>query len=337
MNLLTNVKNVATVVANSPKTPKALLIFGGVAIIGGTVWACVQTAKADKIVDDFKETIDDIKGMKEDGVFVDDDGNEQEYSQKSYTHDMIWAYGGFAKDMAIHYSGPVACLVGGITAIGMGYKLQINKILKLQGEIMSLNNEIVTLGAVAANAEENFRKYRDNVIADGGEELDEKYMHGVKTLKDVDVDIVDPDTGEIRRTHQKKFDCVEDISLIASPWAIFLDECDFYTGDPNTDKIQLERVMNIAQTELSTRKWYTMQEIYDLCGVTKKLNDKTQMSSRVHGWVEGYGEDFINIKMVPRYIGGEGRFKNRILIDFNCYHTRIDEIVEQGRFNKAAA
>ena len=175
MSLLTNVKNVATVVANSPKTPKALLIFGGVAIIGGTVWACVQTAKADKIVDDFKETIDDIKGMKEDGVFVDDDGNEQEYSQKSYTHDMIWAYGGFAKDMAIHYAGPVACLVGGITAIGMGYKLQINKILKLQGEIMSLNNEIVTLGAVAANAEENFRKYRDNVIADGGEELDEKY------------------------------------------------------------------------------------------------------------------------------------------------------------------
>ena len=337
MNLMSNVKNVATVVANSPKTPKALLIFGAAAIVGGTVWACVQTAKADKIVDDFKETIDDIKDMKEEGVFTDDNGNEHEYTQKAYNHDMIWAYGGVVKDFAIHYAGPVACLIGGITAIGMGYKLQINKILKLQGEIMSLNNEVVTLSAAAYNAEESLRKYRDNVIADGGQELDDKYMYGIKTLKDADVDIVDEETGEIRRTHQKKFDCVEDISLIASEWAIFLDECDFYTGDPNTDKIQLERVMNIAQTELSTRKWYTMQEIYDLCGVTKKLNDRTQMSSRVHGWVEGYGEDFIDIKMVPRHVGSEGRFKNRILIDFNCYHTRIDEIVQQGRFNKDAA
>lgn len=337
MSLLTTLKSGATIVANSPKTPKVLLIGGVVAIVGGTVWACVQTAKADKIVDNFKETIDDIKDMKEDGYFVDDNDEEHEYTQKAYTHDMIWAYGGFAKDMAIHYAGPVACLVGGITAIGMGYKLQINKILKLQGEIMSLNNEIVTLGAVAANAEESFRKYRDNVIADGGEELDERYMHGVKTLKDADIDIVDADTGEIKSTHQKKFDVVEDVSLIASPWAIFLDECDFFTGDENTDKIQLERVMNIAQAEFSSRGWYTMQEIYDLCGVTKKLNDRTQMSSRVHGWVEGYGEDFISIKVVPRYIGAEGRYKNRFLIDFNCYHTRIDEIVEQGRFNRAAA
>lgn len=326
----------ASKVMSSPKTPKALLIGGVAVLVGGTVYACVQTVKSEKIVDNFKETVDNIKETKEKGTFTDTAGESYNYDEKMYKHDMIWAYGNLVKDCAIHFAGPVACIAVGTIMISGCYKLQMKQILKLQDEIVNLNNEIVTLGAVAYNAEETLRRYRKNVVDAEGEEADTRYMSGISSVKDVDIDIVDPETGEIRTKHiNKKIDVIKDVSLIASQYAVFMDETDYFTKDPNTNLIQTERARNLAQVDYDAQGFITLYEIYTKMGVINKLSPRQIMASHKCGWVKGHGTDEIIFKLVPTYVGSESRFRDRVLIDFNCM-GRIDDIVESGRYERAA-
>lgn len=326
MNLLTKVKDVAKVVVESPKTPKALLIGGVVTIVGGTVWACVQTVKAEPILDNFKETVDNIKDMKEEGSFKAENGEVVPYDEKAYKHDMIWAYGNVVKDFVINYAGPTAVVALGTLMIGGSYKIQMHQILKLQDEVLQLKNDLAAATAYIYTTEESFRKYRENVRRDVGEELDEKYMYGVETLKDADVELVDPDTGEIRSKKVKKFDCIRDVSLIASQYAVLSDRCGALTGDINTDMIIVDQINGWMQKEMAKRKWVSLYDVYQELKCIDNLDDKQVIASHQCGWVEGYGDDIPRIKVALKHIGSENRFANRLILDFNCY-GRITDIV----------
>ena len=52
-------------VKNAKHTPKVMLIAGVTAIVGGGVWACVQTLKLEDKVDEAKESIDHIKELRD--------------------------------------------------------------------------------------------------------------------------------------------------------------------------------------------------------------------------------------------------------------------------------
>lgn len=325
MNVLAKVKDVAKVVIESPKTPKALLIGGVVTIVGGTVWACVQTVKAEPILDNFKETVDNIKDMKEEGSFKAESGEIVLYDEKAYKHDLIWAYGNVVKDFAINYVGPTAVVALGTLMIGGGYKIQMRQILKLQDEVLHLKNDLAAATAYIYTTEESFRKYRENVRRDGGEELDEKYMLGTETLKDVDVDFVDPETGEIRTKHVKKFDCIQDINLIASQYAILGDRCGALTRDSNTNTLLIENINGWMERMILQRGWLSLYDVYKELAAIDNLDDKQVMMAHQCGWVLGYG-DMPRIKLALKYIGSENKFPEKTILDFNCY-GRITDIV----------
>lgn len=319
MSISSKIKSVVDVIIESPKTPKVLLIGGVATIIGGTVWACVQTVKSEPIIDNFKETVDNIKDLKEEGSFTADNGEVVPYDDKAYKHDLIWAYGSLLKDFAISYAGPTSAIALGTIMIGGSYRLQLHHILKLQNEIISLKNDLITATAVAYNAEESLRKYRANVIKDGGEELDEKYMYGVETLKDADIELVDPDTGEIRSKHVKKFDCIQDVSLIASQYAVLSDRCGALTGDVNTDLIIVDQINGWMQKEMAKRDWVSLYDVYQELKAVDNLDDKQVIASHQCGWVAGYGDDVPRIKVALKHVGSENRFSQKLILDFNCY------------------
>lgn len=168
-----------------------ILTYGGLAaMIGGTVVACRQTPKAVMILDETKrqliaieQTHDEAEEHNGQVAKYDEQGNLTmiSYSKKDYQKDLTIAHVNNVKDLAKTYAVPAVMILGGAACILGGHG-----ILRRRNAVA-----IATLGSVM----EGFNKYRQNVIADQGEDADKKYRFGLPAPKTFET--VNVETGEI--------------------------------------------------------------------------------------------------------------------------------------------
>lgn len=163
----------------SKRSPEILMVLGAASIVAGVVTACRSTLKVEKVVDDHKDTLDEIKALPELINPVED----VEYPEEVNKKDLAKLYLHTGLEFAKLYALPVGLTVGGIVMLVTA----TNKYKKRY------------LGAVAAynGVAEAFKKYRQHVIEDAGAEKDHEYLFGKGKKKTIEMKTCNENGDEV--------------------------------------------------------------------------------------------------------------------------------------------
>lgn len=312
-NMTRSVGQAMTKVKNAKGTPKVLLITGVATIVASGIYACVQTLKVEEKIDEAKESIDHVKELKEDGEFVvnTETGETAEYTPALYRKDMFYAWSSGIWSIAKLYIPSVIGTTIGVTMIGSSHKIMADRLTQ------------TTLALTAMS--EAYEKYRRNVIREYGEEVDERMRLGLETKKNLEMKVIDPETGEITTVKEKKLDVVADVGNIASPYAIILNDCGFWTNRDKEDcyagvynESCINARLNILQAKLSARHYISLYQILEEFNALDIVSDKTISMALQTGIVEGFGDGDLRVKVIPTRLGSEDCYRPVLLMDFNC-------------------
>lgn len=268
----------------------------GVALmLGGAVLACCKTEKAKDIHYTHKEIRDTCKS------------NYPEFGKKALAKDYI----NEGKALVKNYAVPGAMLIGG-AALNMTISVHN------QNVIADLNRRFAELSVAYAGILGSYKKYRQNVIDDLGEEADLKYRMGVVE-----------EVGEVKKvTKNGKEKVVQEVKQviddrrIASPYAIPLRFTKLYTDGRDIQYIidSVKQYQNIAQIHYDASRTNThgkvldMMWVYDQLGVTNWLTDYQQVIGKNAGWCEDCSES--DQEIIFEVIQDEN---GETYLDFNCW------------------
>lgn len=151
--------------------PKILVGVGATSTVAGTILACRATLKADTILADAKDSLEDLDTQSE-----------------TYTDDKKQIKKSAAIGIVKQYALPVTLVGGGITCMLSGHGILEKRHATLAGAYTAL-----TAG---------FEKYRDNVISRFGEQVDKELRLGLKEKRTEvqEVTEIDENGNEIKRT-----------------------------------------------------------------------------------------------------------------------------------------
>lgn len=195
-----SVKTILTTVGTKIKvhSPVILLVTGIVAVVGGTVAACVATTKLEPIVDKAKDDLDLINDRNDEGVLKE--GEAPKLKTQCYLRT--------AARVTYLYSIPTALIIGGLTCICVSHHI--------------ISGRCATAMAGWQATMTAFNKYRRNVVNKYGREVD----YG---LYNDDNDLSDDQKRELVYTDgivKGERD---------TPWHADIDRC-FDEGNPNWNK-----------------------------------------------------------------------------------------------------
>lgn len=295
-----------TKIRNAKGTPKAMMIGGVSVIVASGVLACVRTMKLEGIVDEVRDNVEECKSFKEDGehCFNPNTGETEEYTPAMYRKDVthIWFKG--AKEVAKLYLPSILGTGIGIAMVSGSHKIMDDRLTQ------------TTLAFTCLS--ESFQKYRQNVIFDQGEEADKRYMIGLETKRNLEMNVIDPETGEVKTIKEKKIDLINDVSRIASPYAVILSDAKWWTSDLNYNTCHINAFLRILQADLDMNNYLYLYDVYKAYGMIQYLSPEAIAMSHQVGWIKGYGDDDIRISPISTHLGSEDLFSDRFLVDFNC-------------------
>lgn len=272
------------------KTNSPVLLFGVgiVGFVGTTFLATKATLKLDELVLDEAES--EIARVKE----AQKKADGSEYTEKDRTKDLRKIYLRSGIKIARAYAPAVAVGVISIAA--------------LTGSHVILTKRNTGLAAAYATIEEAFKKYRERVIADVGEEKDREYRHGAVERQIA----VDTDSGVDVKT-VKTFD-ENNVSGYARHFA--KGKTKYWRSVPRENRTWLEIQQRFMNDKLQLDGYLFLNDVY------KALGFPETAASRQVGWVLGEGDDRVSFgcfdvdsdTTVEFFDGTEAS----TLLDFNC-------------------
>ena len=289
---LNSVKNIAghaqlLLKKHSPE----ILIFGGiVGMVGATVLACKETRKLDETLEKGKNEIAKVKENPE---------------AETYKRDLTFAY--------IHHGARVvklyspAILMGGasISAVLSGHSI--------------LRKRNLAMAAAYSAIDEGFKKYRERVVEEFGEEVDKRMRFGGK---EEEIEVVETDDKGKEKTKKVKGVTYAD----CSDYARFFD-CGSIKWTKNADAnlFTLKQLERYANECLEARGHLFLNEVYDMLDIPR-----TRAGSVV-GWILGEGnQNYVSFNIYDINDEAKRRFVNgleeNILLDFNVDGMIYDKI-----------
>lgn len=268
-----------------------LLIFGGIAgMIGATVLACKETKKLDETVQKGKNEIEKVKETPD---------------SENYKRDLTFAY--------IHHAGRVIKLYSPAIVVGSA---SISMVL---GGHSILRKRNIAMAAAYSAIDEGFKKYRERVVDEFGEEVDRRMRFGGK---EEEVEIVETDDKGKEKKKKVKGVTYSD----CSDYARFFDEGSIkWTKNADANLFTLKQLERYANECLQARGHLFLNEVYDMLDIPR-----TRAGSVV-GWILGdgyqnyvsFGIYDINDEAKRRFVNG---LEERILLDFNVDGMIYDKI-----------
>ena len=301
VNLKGNMKRVA--VKAKIKSPTIMIVGGIAGVVVGTVMACKATMKLKPILDENKEAVDDIHQYMNEDVF-------EEYTEKDASKDLTITYTQSALKIAKLYGPSVILGAASIGAIFGGHNI--------------LRKRNVALAAAYTAVDKGFKDYRNRVIERFGKELDRELKYNIKS-DTVEVTELDEDGKE--KTSKVTVNTVDPNEL--SEFARFYDDgCTGWTKDPELNLVFLKKQQCWANDLLKSRGWLTLNEVYDMLGITRTA------AGMVVGWIydekHPVGDNFVDFGIYDINNEANRRFVNglerTILLDFNVDGNIYDKI-----------
>lgn len=280
-------------------SPDILVTVGVVGAVASTVLACRATLKGSE---ELTKSLNDIKYVKELKETIPD---SKTYNKTEYAKDLAWSYarlGGAALKLyapaiitaAVSYS----CLIGS------------HSMLKTRNEAL--------MGAFVV-ADRAFRKYRDRVVEEFGEEADRRIITNAR--EETEVVASSTDGKEVK----KKVTSVEDPTGI-SIYARFFDECSAqWSRNADYNLLFLKSQQNWANDLLRSRGHVFLNEVYDALGIPHSK------AGSICGWLyDGDGDGIIDFGIYDLdnakrrdFVNG---YEKSILLDFNVDGVIYDRI-----------
>lgn len=272
-------------------SPEILLVTGIVTGIAGTVMACKETLKINEVIDEHKETIEKIHNGLNDERFKD------QYNENDAKKDLTITYTKTAVKLVKLYAPAIM-----LEAISISCLVGSHNILKKRN---------VALMAAYTLLENNYKKYRKNVIEKLGKDADNEFRLGIKA-KEIETE---DENGKKKKETIKTADVNEH-----SDYAKFFDEfSEYYRKDPNYNLLFLKKQQNWANDRLRSQGYLFLNDVYEMLGIPKTP------AGQIVGWIYepndntidsyvDFGIYDINDESKRRFVNGQ---EKSILLDFN--------------------
>jgi len=259
-------------------SPTILFGAGVAGVVGTVVLACRATLKVEEVLEEAQKKVMDVKTVQ-----------HVNYSESDRKQDLVIVYTQTSLKLGKLYGPAIATGVLSIAALTGSH------------HILSKRNAALT--AAYATLEKGFKKYRERVVEELGEEKDREFRHGTQKITEVD-----PETGK-KKTR---------IGPAADPsiYARFFDaDNPRWEGGPGYNIHFLKSVQNWCNDMLRARGHIFLNEVYDHLAL-----ERTKEGSIV-GWLwDGDGDNFVDFGIFK----GDGQSRDfvngregAILLDFN--------------------
>lgn len=283
--------------------PEVMVVVGVVGVVASAVMACKATTKADAIVEDTKDQMDQIHEVAE--------THAEEYSEDDMKKDTVIVYTQTAVKFAKLY-GPAVILGAASIACILG-----------SHHILSKRN--AALAAAYATVDKGFKEYRGRVIERFGKELDKELRYNVKA-KDFEETVVNEETGE--ETKVTNTVNVADPNDYSDYARFFDDGCTGWTKDSEQNLYFLKCQQNYANERLQKKGYLFLNDVYEMLGIPKTK------AGQIVGWIydkkNPVGDNFVdfgiynmNREKARDFVNG---YERTILLDFNVDGNILDLI-----------
>lgn len=271
-------------------SPEILVVTGVVGVVASTIMACKATTKINDILDEPRETLENVrKGMKDGEI------NGHEYTKADGKKDATIIYAQTGIKLVKLYAPSV--VLGTLSIAGI---VMSNNILKKRN---------IALGAAYAAIDKSFKDYRLRVVERFGEQIDKELKYNIKAVEYKETEI-DPETGKEKKV--KKTLLVTDPNL-TSDYATYFDERSH----------AFEKVVDKNMFFLHCQEKY-FNDILNIKGhvflneVLEALDLPVTKAGQIVGWTRDGGDGYINFRITEvdreTYDGGT---EPAILLDFN--------------------
>lgn len=309
MNRLTLMKNAVTskvgrqILLGRKYSPQILFAAGTVAVITGTVLACRSTLKVQNVLDNYENQKQDL-AEKTAGDFLDSSiSSDRLYGDAKNSLNKLKVETGL--EIAKLYALPVVTIGLGIGALTGSHV------------ILSKRNSALTAAYVALD--NGYKRYRELVVKDHGEEADRRYAAGVDkklveekladgTTKTTSVDTIDGQQGRFG----------------GSMYARVFDEFSpRFSREPGMNSMFLSTTQHWANDKLRAQGYLFLNDVYKMLGL------EPSEAGQIVGWVykpheedQQVGDEYISFSLFAvnddetSEMFLEGRI-SRVVLDFN--------------------
>lgn len=271
-------------------SPEILIVAGTTSVVAGVVLSCKATLKAEAILDEHAEKMEEIKKVVEEHPDVYSENDKRTDTVVVYTHTV-------GKFIKLYAPGV------GFTMLGIGCFLSAYGIMRKRN---------IALMAAYKALETAFSDYRKKVIEEFGEWKDQEYRYGAyrATLTEPGSDVAHE--GVVLPDGRQP-----------SMYARFFDECSSqWTRSPQTNRMNLHLWQNWANDLLNARGYLFLNEVYQMLGF------EPVKEGQVVGWVKNNphgGDNYVDFGMFNVYVGRPDEaqraftngYEQSILLDFN--------------------
>lgn len=295
-----------------------ILVYGGIAlVIGGGIYACVQTMKTPKIVEEHNDRMEKIKTYK---AHITEPAL---YPENDYRKDVAKTYLNTATKFVKIYSGPVV-----IGAVGVGFILRGHSLIRSENAAL-----LASYGALQTA----FDEYRERVRKTAGEEFDDVVANGGH------LDAYETYTDkEGKKVKEKK--PVDFVKPVGDPYSVIFEEV---TSPALWTPVASTNRMNVVAIQAECNRILEAEGYLFLNDVLKMLGMKETTISRKVGWVKhkpgapyivGDSEGFVDFGLFRRgkgYDAARYEFLNdpepNFMLHFNVQGVIIDKFESASR------
>jgi hypothetical protein len=276
-------------------SPEILMAAGIAGTIVGTVLACKATTKVNEILEEKNKMVDDVHTCLEDETYKD------KYTEEDGKKDLTVIYAQTGVKLIKLYAPAVGVMALSFASIIAGHKI--------------LKKRNIAIAAAYTAIDQGFKKYRENVIAEYGEGVDQAMRFGLKSREIKKKD----ENGKTVKEKEYYIDDENPNSHI-SEYARFFDAASVnFEKDPEYNMMFLRRQQDFANEMLKSRGHLFLNEVYDLLDIPRSK------AGQVVGWIYNkdgntQGDNYIDFGLYRNEMGTR-RFVNgleyNILLDFN--------------------
>lgn len=251
-------------------SPEILVGAGVIGVITGTIMACKETRKIDPILEEHKDTINDIHMASDTGILVDKEtSNGVPYTEKDRRRDLAMCYGKTALELTKVYWPSALVITGSIGCILTSHTI--------------LSKRNIGLTAAYAGLSQVFEEYRKNIIDKYGEEADAEAKYSIKAKKNKNGEVTYEMTDKTEEVDHSRF---------------FDAESRFWDNNVNLNLQMLKSQEYKLNRKLKYRRSHmiTLNEVYDAIDV------RPSDDGQVLGYIYRPGIDPVDEHGVPEVI-----------------------------------
>lgn len=282
----------------SKRSPEILLGFGVISFVGTVFIACKQTLKAEEILDEHAEKIQDIEDVVQ---MSKDDPEHVSYSENDMKKDKAVAFVQTGWKFAKLYAPAIGLGAVSIACFGASYG------------IMRKRN--VALSVAYAAVDQAFKEYRGRVREELGEDKDNFFRYGYEKVKGIVA--VDDKTGNTREAELDTVPWDEEKKTVSGSSAfVYAPETSRYY---QVDEIHNDFNISAARNNLQVD--YDINGYLFLNDVLKALGMEPVPYGQLVGWIKGIGDPYLDfrVKKVYREIPQE-RKRLGVCGDYECIY-----------------